>query len=181
VRSAAGPIEELPDPNMHGLYVRHKASHKKWRDKPTNKAKLPSILQAGQRVSVNQKVSPIPGLIAQITGILTMQRYKYATVFVDQAMRMGYVHLQKYALVEEMLDVKEAFKAYASTHGISTKAYHVDNGIFKANKWVESCKKASQGLSFASVNSHHENSIAERRIKEIQDTARTMLIHASRR
>jgi hypothetical protein len=70
-----------------------KASRKKWRDKQINKVKLPIILQAGERVSVDQMVSPIPGLIAQITGILTTQRYKYATVFVDQATRMGYVHL----------------------------------------------------------------------------------------
>jgi hypothetical protein len=175
-----GRLKNCPIPTctacMYG-----KASRKKWRDKPSSKAKLPTILQAGERVSVDQMVSPIPGLIAQITGILTTQRYRYATVFVDQATRMGYVHLQKYASVEETLDAKEAFEAHASTHGISVKAYHADNGIFKANKWVESCKKAGQGLTFAGVNSHHENGIAERRIKEIQDAARTMLIHASRR
>jgi hypothetical protein len=85
-----------------------------------------------------------------------------------QATRMRYVHLQKYALVEETLHAKEAFE-YASTHGISVKAYHANNGIFKANKWVESCRKAGQGLTFAGVSSHHENGIAERRIKEIQD------------
>jgi hypothetical protein len=105
-----GRLKNCPIPTctacMYG-----KASHKKWRDKPTNKAKLPSILQAGERVSVDQMVSPIPGPIAQITGALTTQRYKYATVFVDQATRMGYVHLQKAASVEETLDAKEAFEA----------------------------------------------------------------------
>jgi hypothetical protein len=175
-----GRLKNCPIPTctacMYG-----KASRKKWRDKPKNKVKLPSILQAGERVSVDQMVSLIPGLIARITRILTTQRYKYATMFVDQATRMGYVHLQKYASVEEMLDAKEAFEAFASTHGISVKAYHADNGIFIANKWVESCKKAGQGLTFAGINSHHENGIAEWRIKEIQDAARTMLIHASLR
>jgi hypothetical protein len=77
-------------------------------------------------------------------------------MFVNQVTRMGYVHLQKYASVEETLDAKEAVEAYTSTHGISVKAYHADNGIVKANKWVESCKKAGQGLTFAGVNSHHE-------------------------
>jgi hypothetical protein len=82
-------------------------------------------------------------------------------------MRIGYVHLQKYASVGETLDAKEAVEAYASTRGICVKAYHAENGIFKTTKWVESCKKAGQGLTFAGVNSHHENGIAERRIKEI--------------
>jgi hypothetical protein len=110
--------------------------------------------KGGERVSVDQMVSPIPGLIAQINGILTTQRYKYATVFVDQATRMGYVHLQKYASVEETLDVKEAFEAYGSTHGIGVKVYHADNSIFKANKWVESCKTASQVLTSAPRKGH---------------------------
>jgi hypothetical protein len=60
------------------------------------------------------------------------------------------------------------------------KDYHADNGRFSANKWVESCRKANQPLTFAGVNSHHENGIAERHIKEIQEGARTMLIHANR-
>jgi hypothetical protein len=64
---------------------------------------------------------------------------------------------------------------------VTIKAYHADNGIFKANKWVESCKREKQGLTFAGVNSHHENGIAERRIKEIQEGARTMLIHVNHR
>jgi hypothetical protein len=34
----------------------------------------------GQVVSVDQLVSPTPGLIAQTTGFLTTKRYKYATV-----------------------------------------------------------------------------------------------------
>jgi hypothetical protein len=88
----------------------------------SKQSKPASILQAGERVSVDQMVSPIPGLIAQITGTLTKQRYKYATVFVNQATRMGYVHLQKYASVKETLDAKEAVEAYASTHGISVKS-----------------------------------------------------------
>jgi Reverse transcriptase (RNA-dependent DNA polymerase) len=125
--------------------------------------------------------SATPGLVAQISGVLTTKRYKCATVFVDQGSRLGYVHLQKSSSAEETIEAKEAWEAYARTHGVTVKAYHADNGIFRANKWVESCRKARQPLTFAGVNSHHENGIAERRIKEIQEGARTMLIHANRR
>jgi hypothetical protein len=73
-----------------------------------------------------------------------------------------------------------AFEAYARSHGITIKAYHADNGIFCAHKWVDCCRVAKQGLTFAGVNLHHKNGIAERRIKELQDLGRTMLIHANR-
>ena len=35
-------------------------------------------------------VSPTPGQVAQMTGILTMKRYKYTTVYIDQALKMGF-------------------------------------------------------------------------------------------
>jgi hypothetical protein len=46
----------------------------------------------------------------------------------------------------------------AHTSSISVKTYHADNGIFRGNKWVESCRKASHGLTFASVESRKEAS-----------------------
>ena len=36
-------------------------------------------------------------------------------------------------------------------------------------------------MSYAGVNAHHQNGIAERRIRELQELARTMLIHANAR
>jgi hypothetical protein len=58
--------------------------------------------------------------------------------------------------------------------------YHADNGIFRAHKWVNACHSSGQGLTFAGVNAHHQNGIAERRIRELQELARTMLIHANK-
>ena len=46
---------------------------------------------------------------------------------------------------------------------------------------MEACRRQDQSLSFAGVNAHHQNGIAERRIKEIQELARSMMIHANRR
>ena len=36
-------------------------------------------------------------------------------------------------------------------------------------------------MTFAGVNAHHQNGLAERRIRELQDSVRTQLIHANRR
>lgn len=39
-----------------------------------------------------------------MTGFLTTKRYRYATVYVDQYSRMGFVYLQKTASAEETVE-----------------------------------------------------------------------------
>jgi len=56
-----------------------------------------------------------------------------------------------------------------------------NNGVYRANKWVAECKKAKQNLSFAGVNTHYTNGLSEKRIRDLQDQAKTMLIHANHR
>ena len=73
-----------------------------------------SSSETGKVISVDQMVSPVPGLIAQMVGFLTKQLYKYATVFVDQASRMGFVYLQKTWSAEEPIEAKRAFEKYAA-------------------------------------------------------------------
>ena len=102
-------------------------------------------------------------------------------MFVDQASRMGFVYLQKTCSAEETIEAKRAFEQYAENRGVRVRAYHADNGIFKAKKWVEECRQRKQDLTFAGVNTHHQNGIAERRIRELQETTRAMLIHATKR
>ena len=160
-----------------------KATRKLWRGKPrlANDESDERPIKPGQVVSVDHLVSPTPGLIAQMTGFLTTKRYKYATVYVDQFSPIGFVHLQKTASAEETVEGKQAFEAFAKRNGLQIENYHADNGIFKARLWTEACVKAGQGLTFAGVNAHHQNGVAERRIKKIQEMARTMLIHANSR
>ena len=126
-------------------------------------------------------VSPVPGLITQMAGFLAKQRYKYTTVFVDQASRMGFVYLQKTCSAEETIEAKRAFEQYAENQGVRVQAYHADNRIFKAKNWVEECRQRKQDLTFAGVHAHHQSVIAEQRIRELQETTRVMLIHASKR
>jgi len=77
-------------------------------------------------------VSPTPGLIAQMAGLLTRKRYRYATVYVDNASRLGYVYLQPDSSVEMTLKGKEAYERFARSHGVEIRGYHADNGIFRA-------------------------------------------------
>jgi hypothetical protein len=116
------------------------------------------------RISVDQLKSPTPGLIAQLSGFLTTKRYGYATVYVDHASRLSFVWLQKLTTADKTLLGKQAFKQYAKDRGVKIQAYHADNGIFRAYKWVEACQSKGQSLTFAGVNAHHQNGMAERRI-----------------
>ena len=100
-------------------------------------------------VSVDQLVSPSPGFIAQMTGKLMTSQYKYATVYVDHASRLGYVYLQKTADAEETVKGKMAFEAYAESRNVTIQAYHADNGIFRANKWIQACHDKRQRLTIA--------------------------------
>ena len=70
----------MQDPNFY-----RKATKRAWRSKQERQRQWNQTLKPGDIISVNQMVSPVPGLIAQMVGFLMKQRYKYATVFVDQA------------------------------------------------------------------------------------------------
>ena len=159
-----------------------KATRRPWRTKIAMRDKditLPST--PGQVVSVDQLVSPIPGLIAQMTGFITKQRYKYVTVYIDQFSSFSFVYLQRTASAQETLQSKQAMEQYAQARNITIKAYHADNGIFKAKEWVQECHDARQQLIFVAVGAHHANGKAEHRIRELQEFARTQLLHANRR
>ena len=158
-----------------------KAKRKRWRDKPRNDYIRAVATNPGECVSVDQMFSPTPGLVAQMTGALTTKRYKYATIFVDQATGMGYVHLQKSADADETLRGKMAFEEYSRQRGVKIKSYQADNGIFRAHKWTDDCHNKSQPLTFTGVNAHHQNGVAERRIGLLQEHARAMLIHAQQK
>ena len=172
-------LQNFPVP-VCSAYLYAKAIKEQWRYQTVKNREVPNNpTKPGHLVSVDQLVSPTPGLIAQMTGILTTKRYKYATVYVDQVVKLSFTYLQKTATAEETSEGKEAFERYALDRGVTNQAYHADNGIFRANKWVADCVRKGQPLTFAGVNAHHQNGLAERRIREIQELARTMLIHAA--
>lgn len=159
-----------------------KATRRPWRTRaPKNKAASPSVTAAGQCVSVDQMVSKTPGLVGQLRGTPTRSRYEATTVFVDQFSGLSYVHVQKTTSAADTIEAKDAFERFAASHGVRVLHYHADNGIFADNKWRKAIQEKRQTLSFCGVNAHWQNGMAERRIRELRDHARTMLIQAHRR
>ena len=159
-----------------------KATRRPWRDKGTSaKAEPRKARKPGDCVSIDQLESTTPGLVAQMKGRLTTDRYLAATVFTDHYSGFSYVHIQRSTSSIDTVEAKEAFERYSQSHGIRVRHYHADNGRFADNLFKEAVRRKSQTLSFCGVNAHWQNGVAEKRIRDLQDLARTMMIHANRR
>ena len=53
----------------------------------------------------------------------------------------------------------------AQQHGVFITAYHADNRIFHAHTWIQVCQAKEQALTFARVNAHYRNNLAEWHIR----------------
>jgi hypothetical protein len=114
------------------------------------------IRQPGDCVSIDQMESPVPGLIAQLKGIPTRDRYNCATIFVDHYSDVSYVHLQSTLTAEETLQAKQSFERWAQSHGVTIKHYHADNGRFAETTFMADIAKCGQTISFCGVNAHFQ-------------------------
>jgi hypothetical protein len=114
-------------------------------------------------------------------SILTNQRYRYATVFVDQFSDYTFVYLHTSITTEETLKAKKAFEIHADSFGVNVKHYHADNGRFQDIKFKEDCMAQAQRITYCGVNAHFQNGRAERKIRDLQDGARTSLLHAMKK
>ena len=146
-----------------------KATRRPWRTKtPANAiSSVRQVTKPGDCVSIDQLESSTPGLIAQLKGRPTVQRYRAATIFVDHFSGLSYVHLQKTTNAEETVEAKEAFELFASSHGVQILHYHADNGRFADNRFRKAVTERRQTVSFCGINAHFQNGMAERRIREL--------------
>jgi hypothetical protein len=132
------------------------------------------VTQTGECIAVDQMESTTPGFIGQLKGTLTTLRYRYATIYSDHT----FIYLQVKLTSEETVKAKVAFEAHAKTYGINVQQYHADNGRFQDTAFKNACKEQGQELSFCGVKAHFQNGRAERKIRDLQDMARTSLSHA---
>ena len=162
----------------------HGKQHKKpWRVKSSDPSPIggKEIKQPGDCVSVDQLKSSTPGLIGQVKGWLTKERQHIATVFVDHYSDLTYVHITPSDTSMETVAAKEAFERFAASHNVTVKHYHADNGRFADNLFKQHVIDKGQTISYCGVGAHHQNGKVERRIRDIVDQARTMLLHAAHR
>ena len=152
-----------------------------WRRKGKKENEIREATEPGQCVSVDQMESTTPGLIAQLKGRVTTQRYNSVTIFVDHYSRLSYIHLQTSLSSMETKEAKRAFEAFSKERGVRIQHYHADNGRFVDNLFIESIKREGQTISYCGVNAHWQNGIAEKRIRDLTEGARKQLLHATSR
>ena len=100
--------------------------------------------EPGQIMSADQLESPMLVFIAQLKGTLTKQRYKYATVFVDQYSQLSYIYLQRTIMSNETVQAKIAFKRYSEERGVHIRHYHANNGRFADKGFIDNCQLNNQ-------------------------------------
>ena len=154
------------------------AHRKAWRHKGDNNHIAPKpCKQAGDVVSVDHLQSSTPGLVGQTSGRLTRARYMGATVFIDHHSSLSFVALMKELSTEATIEAKEKFEKFATSHGVRVLHYHGDNGRFADKLFVARVEADGQTISYCGVGAHHQNGHAEKRIRDLQDTARTAMVH----
>ena len=133
---------------------------------------------SGQIITVDQLESLMDGFIAQLKGKLTTQRYWYAAVFMDQHSRYASVYLQRAITSAKTIQAKYNFECLAEDMGVRVHHFHADNGRFTDKGFIEDCQKQLQGLTYCGVNVHFQNGIVEKKICDLQEQTRTMMLHA---
>lgn len=159
-----------------------KAIKRPWWTKATvNSFKSPQAFKPGDSVAIDQLVSSVPVLIGQMRGFITKKRYTITTVFVDHYSGLSFVHNQMTSGAQHTIKAKKAFERYALSHGVYVRHYHADNGIFASKEFTAAVARDIQSITFCAVNAHHQNGRAEKRIRDLQDTGRGMVLHAKQR
>ena len=172
-------LANVPPP-MRPSCLYGKAHKRPWRTHKIDPKIKPSIVP-GAVVSIDQLESRVPGFVPITRGQPTTSRYRGASVFADHATGFTYVHLHQAMTTQETLNAKHAFERVAHQHAIRIRHYHCDNGRFADRAFMDDVRKAGQTITFCGVGAHHQNGVAERRIHDITESARTMLLHAAHR
>jgi hypothetical protein len=124
-----------------------KLTKRPWRYRNDSSLIEENAASPGDIVLVNQMDSSTLGLVAQLIGLPTRERYKIATVFVDHASDYSYVHLQSDSSLKQTLIAKREFERHAACTNVIVKRYHADNGRFVDNAWTNDLKEKNQYMS----------------------------------
>ena len=136
-------------------------------------------LQPGSVISSDQFVSSLKGRLPHTFGKeREEEKYVGGTIFVDDASEFMYVENQVSLGAAETIRSKDNFERECIQHGINIKSYRCDNGVYRSKAFLDDLKSKQQAIQFSGVGAHHHNGVAERAIRTISTSARTILLHA---
>ena len=154
-----------------------------WQKKgPINRIHGQTVTNPGECVSIDQLQSLIWVFVGQMKGWLTQVQYDSATLFVDHYSGLLYVHVHNSANGEETVLAKKTYKTWCRNYGVTIRHYLSDNGRFAVNKFLQAVSESPhQTISFCGVNAHHQNGVAEKHIRDLQELSRTGVMHDQQR
>ena len=135
----------------------------------------------GSGTSCDHIISAQPGLIPQSKGSLTHDRFWGSVLYADHFSDFIYNHLISGTTSLETLQSKQAYERIAKSYGIQVKSYRADNLRFDDLNFKGDCLKGGQDITYCGVGAHHQNAVAESKIKEVSYGARNILLHATRK
>ena len=170
---------KVPPPKCPSCLYR-KAHQKPWTMHKIDPIIKPSTVP-GAMVSIEQLESSVPGFVPIAKGQPTIRKCHGALVFVDHTSDFRYVNMHYDLTTDKTINAKHAFEHLAEQHGVRILHYHCDNGRFTDEAFVDDIRMAHQTITFCGVGAHHQNGVAERRIRDITENARTSLLHTAHR
>ena len=171
-------LAKVKPPLCHSCLM-GKQHRKPWRGRGKSKRSIrqPHETFPGANTSTDQMISPFGGMIPQMKGRLMRARYYAATIFVDHYSDYTYVHLMQDTTADSTIEAKNAYESLLASYGRNVRKYHADNGRYAEKAFMQDVKDKNQQISYCGVGSHHQNGIAERRIKSLGEDATSMLAH----
>ena len=136
-------------------------------------------LQPGDKVSVDQYISALPGRLRGTYGKESpKQQFHGGTIFVDHATQYVSIHNQVSLKVGETLRSKHAFERTLKAFGHTVQSYRADNVPFNSDGFRHDIEVQDQTIDFSGVGAHHQNGVSERTIQTVTMWARALLLHA---
>ena len=84
---------------------------------------------AGEIAHTCIMTSSVPGLIPQMVGFLTSNKFNYASFFVDDKSDFTFVHHQTSTSADETIIAKRAYESELRKYGKEVRHYHDNNGM----------------------------------------------------
>ena len=137
-------------------------------------------LKVGSVVSTDQYVCNDRGRLEHTQGKeLQKDKYSGGTIFVEHASSYIFINHQVSLKASETLAGKHKFERELHKFGHKVEKYKADNGVYKSAEFMSDIKKCNQEIEFCGVGAHHQNGVAERAIRTVTTSARTMMLHAA--
>jgi hypothetical protein len=137
----------------------------------------PEHILSGDGVLVDQIVSAQPGLIPQMSCFLTSHHIWGCTTFCDHVGDFVYIHLMQDHKVDKTKLAVKAFEKVRAQANRTVKHYHVDNGAFAHEGFLDEVNQVDQKITFCAVGAHYWNGIIKNKNKMLTLAARTLLLH----